>query len=58
VETFAGTLSAGGTPVSGFLDGDALTEARFFGPTDLVVLADGRVVIVDSSNHRVRVVAR
>ncbi len=58
VETFAGTLSAGGTPVSGFMDGDALSEARFFGPTDLVVLADGRVVIVDSSNHRVRVVAR
>ncbi|MEZ4246784.1 MAG: hypothetical protein R3B99_00875 [Polyangiales bacterium] len=58
VSTFAGTLSAGGTPVAGFLDGDATSEARFSGPIAAVVLADGSVVVADYGNNRLRRIAR
>lgn len=58
VATFAGTLSMAGTPFGGFMDGDAVTEARFSGPSDLVVLADGRIVVADTSNNRIRIIAR
>ncbi len=58
VDTFAGTLSMAGTPVAGFMDGDATTEARFSSPSDLVVLADGRVVVADTNNNRIRIIAR
>ncbi|MCB9620689.1 MAG: Ig-like domain-containing protein [Sandaracinus sp.] len=57
VSTFAGTLSAGGTPVAGFMDGDATSEARFSGPIAAVVLADGSVVVADYGNNRLRRVA-
>lgn len=58
VATFAGTLSAGGTPVAGFANGDALTEARFSGPNALLVLPDGSVIVADYGNHRIRRIAR
>ena len=44
-----GTASAGG-------DGHAATSAGLNGPSDVLVLEDGRVLIADTENHQVRVV--
>lgn len=43
----------GATP--GALDGPA-GQASFQGPSDLVVLSDGRIVVADAGNHRLRMV--
>lgn len=48
LETIAGAIG-----VSGFVDGDAAT-ARFAGPVGVKVLADGSVVIADTSNNAIR----
>jgi hypothetical protein len=52
IYTIAGTGELG---FSG--DGGAATSAEFFGPDDVTVDAAGNVVIADSVNNRVRVVA-
>lgn len=48
------TLAGG---VSGFADGDALTEARFLNPSGVAIDASGVVFVVDRSNHRIRRIA-
>jgi len=49
-----GTVStAAGTGISGFLDGDA-GIAQFSYPSDVVVDLDGRVLVADRDNHRLR----
>jgi len=50
VSTFSGRCEA-----PGMADG-AAADARFNGPTDLVFLADGRLVVSEESNHALRLV--
>jgi hypothetical protein len=40
----------------GYRDG-AAAQAQFFSPRDLAVLPDGRVLIADSTNHRIRILS-
>ena len=47
------TLAGDGTP--GFADGPA-AQARFNGPIGLAVASDGRVVVADTYNDRIRVI--
>ncbi|MES2659069.1 MAG: choice-of-anchor Q domain-containing protein [Verrucomicrobiota bacterium] len=49
-----GTVStAAGTGIAGFLDGDA-GIAQFSHPSDVAVDLDGRVLVADRDNHRLR----
>ncbi len=51
---FSGTVStAAGTGTAGFLDGDA-GIAQFASPSDVAVDLDGRVLVADRDNHRLR----
>jgi hypothetical protein len=50
VSTLAGTGTAGAD------DGDALTEASFNGPGDLVVDESGDIYVADTGNSRIRVI--
>ena len=50
VKTYAGSGSAG------YLDGAALS-ARFRSPADLEFLPDGRLLVLDNDNHRIRVIS-
>ena len=45
-----------GDGVEGFADGST-TTARFEEPTDLVVASDGRLLVTDTANHRIRVIS-
>lgn len=47
------TVAGSGKP--GFRDGLG-KDALFFGPSDVLVLADGSVVVADTGNHRIRLV--
>lgn len=47
------TILAGASGEPGYVDG-AGTQARFDGPHDLTVAADGTVYVADFSNHRIR----
>ncbi len=49
------TTFAGRCEYPGIADGDAAT-ARFNGPTDLLLLPDGRLLVSEESSHRIRVV--
>lgn len=51
VRTVAGTTQ-------GHLDGAATVHARFKQPTSLLQLPDGRVLIADRDNNRIRVLSR
>lgn len=44
-----------GSAVPGAVDGPT-DQASFQGPSDLVVLSDGRIVVADAGNHRLRMV--
>ena len=45
--------TAAGTGIAGFLDGDA-GIAQFSSPSDVAVDVDGRVLVADRDNHRLR----
>lgn len=63
VSTVAGTGPTG-PDAGGFMDGDALTEARFSSPTGITLYRDwrasgddyGRIILLvsDTNNHRIR----
>jgi hypothetical protein len=46
-------ITLGGTGVAGFANGSGET-ARFHSPTDVLVDAEGTIVIADFANHRIR----
>jgi predicted membrane-bound mannosyltransferase/DNA-binding beta-propeller fold protein YncE len=47
---FVAVLGASGSPVAGDLGG-----GLFFGPRDIVILADGNLLITDTGNHRLQI---
>ncbi|MFY7953417.1 MAG: hypothetical protein ACOVT5_13010, partial [Armatimonadaceae bacterium] len=48
-------LTVAGEPEPGFVDGPGYA-ARFDTPTGIAILPDGKLVVVDSRNHRIRAV--
>jgi hypothetical protein len=56
VSTVAGDGELGRYDLGAYRDGAAV-QARFYGPTGLVGLPDGRVLVADWNNHRIRMLS-